>query len=526
MRARRFLPIFLLLTAGALAQNSLPVTFLQDSTRNTRIGMFVNNGVVYASLNNIARTFRIDTYRNEETQTFELRTATYSISVAADNPFIVIADQKKNGSIIQLPMAIRFAANSFFVPIEQFIQTINYVVPEEVTYDATRQMLTVGRTHPVSRYDIAGLDFEEKSNGLLVKIQCTKKLSDYESWLKTVGDDTWLYITIANARADIAAIGRIKPTGFVQKILIFQSPTSVQLTIRVRGQMNSVEMVPAQEGNTILAALHPSTQQQVSRRKEREYTRNLERERNRWKLDVVVIDAGHGGKDPGTIGVGKTREKDVTLSIALKLGNLIRQRLPDVKVVYTRKTDEFVELYRRGQIANQAGGKLFISIHCNSAQRKPHPANGFEIYLLRPGKTENALRIAERENEVVKLEEAYERRYQQLTEENFILLTMAQSAYVKYSEQFADILQKEMGRNLELENNGVKQAGFYVLVGASMPNVLVETGYLSNKSDEQILKSKKQQARIAEALFNGVKKYKLEYERSLQEGKEIGSESK
>jgi N-acetylmuramoyl-L-alanine amidase len=207
----------------------------------------------------------------------------------------------------------------------------------------------------------------------------------------------------------------------------------------------------------------------------------------------------------------------------LKLGKLIQKQLKDVRVVYTRKTDQFIELYRRGQIANQAGGKLFISIHCNAAPRKPHPANGFEIYLLRPGKTENALRIAERENEVVKLEEGYEQRYQQLTEENYILLTMAQNAYVRYSETLADLLQKEMGQRLGLANNGVKQAGFYVLVGASMPNVLVETAYLSNKHDEKILKNPKAQEKIAQSILSGIRRFKVEYEKSLQEGKEIGA---
>jgi N-acetylmuramoyl-L-alanine amidase len=121
------------------------------------------------------------------------------------------------------------------------------------------------------------------------------------------------------------------------------------------------------------------------------------------------------------------------------------------------------------------------------------------------------------------MEEGYEKRYQQLTEENFILLTMAQSAYVKYSEKFADILQQEMAKHLSIENDGVKQAGFYVLVGASMPNVLVETAYLSNKHDEQVLKSDKGQHQIAQAIFDGIKRYKVEYEKSLEEGKNIGA---
>ena len=201
---------------------------------------------------------------------------------------------------------------------------------------------------------------------------------------------------------------------------------------------------------------------------------------------------------------------------------IIEKNLSHVKVVYTRRSDEFIELFRRGQIANEAQGKLFMSIHCNSAPRKPAPANGFEIYLLRPGKTENAVRIAERENDVVKFEKNYEQRYQELNEERFILVTMAQSAYVKYSEEFAGLLQQEMSKYMKHESNGVKQAGFYVLVGASMPNVLIETGYLSNRREEQFLKSTKGQQRVAEAIFSAVNRYKKEYEKSLQEGKDMG----
>ncbi len=152
-------------------------------------------------------------------------------------------------------------------------------------------------------------------------------------------------------------------------------------------------------------------------------------------------------------------------------------------------------------------------------KRKPHRQNGFEIFLLRPGRTEEAVQIAERENAVIKLEKGYEQRYQELTEENFILVTMAQSAYVKYSERFAEILQEEMGYRIPIQNNGVKQAGFYVLVGASMPNVLVETAYLSNKKDEKFLKSSPSQQKISEAIVNAIKQYKVEYEKALGEGK-------
>jgi N-acetylmuramoyl-L-alanine amidase len=189
-----------------------------------------------------------------------------------------------------------------------------------------------------------------------------------------------------------------------------------------------------------------------------------------------------------------------------------------VRVVYTRKTDTFVELYRRTQIANEAGGKLFISIHCNSTERKPSSANGFEIYLLRPGKEESAIRIAERENAVIELEENYKERYKKITEEDFIILSMAQSAFVKHSESFAEVAARTMEQHLTLRNGGVRQAGFYVLVGASMPNVLVETGYLSNRNEERILKSAQGQTKSAQALFQGIMEYKRIYEQTLRVG--------
>lgn len=524
MLKRLFLLIipYFIIPSTSPSQNSLPVVFLQDSARSTQVSSFTRGGTVYGSLDNLARVFTINTYRDEEADKFELRTEAFSIKVSSGSTFILITDHQQNGNVYQIPLPVQFLGKSYFVPLESFIPILNYIVADDVTYDRVKRRIIVGHKNVVSRYDIVGLDFEDKSNGYLVRLKCSKKLPDYESWLKQDGDYTWLYITIANARADVGAIERFKPGGILRKAMVFQSPASVQLTLKFKAQINAQEPIASQNNDDILVALHPASEEQIATRKVRDYERSLERERSKWKLDVVVIDAGHGGRDPGTIGVTKTKEKDVTLAIALKLGKLMQKNLKDVKIVYTRRSDEFIELYRRGQIANQAGGKLFVSIHCNSMPHKPNPASGFEIYLLRPGKTENALRIAERENEVVKFEEDYEKRYQQLTEENFILLTMAQSAYVKYSERFADILQKEMGKNLNIENDGVKQAGFYVLVGASMPNVLVETAYLSNKHDENILKSQKGQQKIAEAIFSGIKSYKLEYEKSLQEGREIG----
>lgn len=516
--------VALLLPLISKAQDTIPVYFNQEPVRNTKIAAIVREPTVYGSVGDLAKAFNLRFFYNPETQRLELSAKQFTIVLTPDNPFVTVLDEKRNANLIQLQRNVVQSGGVFFVPVDEFMPVFDDIMREDIKYNPRLRQIVVGRAMRISPFDITGVTFEQKSNGDLIRLLCSKNLPNRESWCKPMGTDTWVYVTLADGRADAGALQGFKSNGVLKQVLVFQSPTSVQLTFRLKGEVKSAELIPAEGSNDILVTLHRPTAEEIAARKTRDIGGNLRLARDRWKLDVLVIDAGHGGEDPGAIGVTHTKEKDVTLAIALKLGKLIERNLADVKVVYTRTTDQFIELYRRGQIANQAGGKLFISIHCNSKAHKPNPTNGYEIYLLRPGKTENALRIAERENAVVKYEQGYEQRYQQLTEENFILLTMAQSAYVKYGEKFADFLHREMGRQTGLHSNGVKQAGFYVLVGASMPNVLVETAYLSNRRDESILKSDRGQQRIAESIFNAVRRYKQEYEKSLEEGKDLGSD--
>ncbi|MDP4229322.1 MAG: N-acetylmuramoyl-L-alanine amidase [Bacteroidota bacterium] len=230
-------------------------------------------------------------------------------------------------------------------------------------------------------------------------------------------------------------------------------------------------------------------------------------------LDVIVLDAGHGGKDPGAIGTHGYQEKKATLAIVQKLGKLIEDELSGVEVVYTRKSDKFIELYRRGEIANEKKGKLFISIHCNSTPEKPTKAGGMATYILRPGKTDAAIRVAARENAVIEFEKN-KKRYDALSDIDFILTSMSRSQDVKFSEKFASLVQKELRKSVGLKSNGVEQAGFFVLVGASMPNVLIETAYISNPKEESLLKSDAGQLKYAKGILEAIKKYKETYEDS------------
>ncbi len=231
------------------------------------------------------------------------------------------------------------------------------------------------------------------------------------------------------------------------------------------------------------------------------------------KLDVIVLDAGHGGKDPGAIGTKGYQEKKVTLAIVLKLGELLKTEFPETEVVYTRKSDKFIELYRRGEIANESKGKLFISIHCNSTPEKPTKAGGMATYILRPGKTDAAIKVAARENAVIEYEKN-KKRYDALSDIDFILTSMSRSQDVKFSEKFASFVQKELKKSVGLKSNGVEQAGFFVLVGASMPNVLIETAYISNLKEESLLKSSAGQLKYAKGILEAIKKYKEVYEGS------------
>ena len=234
--------------------------------------------------------------------------------------------------------------------------------------------------------------------------------------------------------------------------------------------------------------------------------------RSRWLLDTIVIDAGHGGKDVGAIGIAGLQEKTVTLDIAKKLGKLIQTNM-GIKVIYTRDEDVFVPLWKRTKIANDSGGKVFISIHANSAPGSPS-VRGFETYLLRPGKTKDAIEVAQRENEVVALEELYH-KYEELSNDKLILYTMAQSAFMKESEFLAAEIQKEMDKVLTSPNRGVKQAGFHVLVGQIKPNVLIEAGFLSNKNETKLLGQSRYRQKIAQAIFSALVNFKDKFENPL-----------
>ncbi len=228
---------------------------------------------------------------------------------------------------------------------------------------------------------------------------------------------------------------------------------------------------------------------------------------------TVTIDAGHGGKDPGAIG-SFAQEKNINLAVALKLGKLIQKNCPDVRVVYTRKTDIFIPLEERAMIANNAHSNLFICIHTNSS---PSPsASGVETYTLGLAKTEANMNVARRENSVILLENNYKEKYQGFNPnsvDSYIMFEYMQDKYIARSVQFAADVEQQCSAYAHRSNGGVRQAGFWVLHQTSMPAVLIELGYISNLKEEEFLTSSEGQNRLAESIFQAFKEFKHEHER-------------
>ena len=224
---------------------------------------------------------------------------------------------------------------------------------------------------------------------------------------------------------------------------------------------------------------------------------------------TLVLDAGHGGKDPGALGRKKGKEKNINLAVALAVGRLIEQNLKDVKVIYTRKTDVFVELDERARIANKAKADLFVSIHTNALPGKAQ-GRGSETYTLGMHRAADNLAVAQRENAAIMLEQDYQSRYEGFdpkSSESYIIFEFMQDRNMEESVRLATLIQKQF-RSAGRPDKGVHQAGFLVLRATSMPSCLIELGYITTSTEEAYLTSDRGVRELANSIYQAIKKYK------------------
>jgi len=227
------------------------------------------------------------------------------------------------------------------------------------------------------------------------------------------------------------------------------------------------------------------------------------------QIKTIVIDPGHGGKDPGTLGTKRYNiyEKHVALSVSLKLGKLISNNFPNIKIIYTRKEDVFLSLKKRTEIANNANADLFISIHCDGFTNSS--VSGSSVFVMGMSKLKANLDVAMRENSAIYLEDNYKQNYEGFdpsSPESYIVFSLMQNTYLDQSLQFAEEVEKKLSS--KNKSRGVKQAPFYVISRTNMPSVLIECGFLTNPSEEDYLHSKSGQDSLSLAIFNAFCNYK------------------
>ena len=225
------------------------------------------------------------------------------------------------------------------------------------------------------------------------------------------------------------------------------------------------------------------------------------------KIKRLVIDAGHGGHDPGALG-SKAKEKEVTLAIAKKLKETLNKHTPDVEVVLTRDNDKFIELHNRAKYVSDNKADFFISIHCNSSRNKN--AQGSETYVLGTHKAEDNMEVVMRENSVILKEDNYQEVYDGFdpnSDASYIFFNYLANVHLEQSDKMARLVQDQFQDRVGRINRGVKQAGFMVLWKASKPSILIETGFISNPEEEKFLKSEQGQDYLASAIFRSIRDY-------------------
>ena len=451
---------------------------------------------VYVSVNDVSRVLSArKPYINAERLKMVIYLGNNRLKISGNSSYVLVDER-----VYQIPSYAIWNNDDIYVQAEAFFNLIRETTMPGIGYDSRRMVLDVD----IKEFNITGVEINEKANGTVLRLK-TRSSFPEGNISSFFHENGWFYITIADALVDTTEIRRSDARGVVRNITADQLESTAQIAFQIKTKVESHELYQGKDPSEIVVSLRTPMDNSVARIKE---------VKNRWRLDTIVLDAGHGGKDPGTMGQRGTKEKDIALDITKRVG-LLLEKNTKLKVIYTREEDIFIPLWKRTKIANESNGKMFLSIHLNGSPNKS--AYGFETYLLRPGKTEDAIEVASRENEVIKFEERTDNRYKDLSGENLIMATMAQSVFMKESEELAAMIQEEMAKKIKSKNRGVKQAGFHVLIGASMPNILIEAGYLTNRNEEKNLRNAKYRQTIANCIYKAIVKFRYSREQYLAE---------
>jgi N-acetylmuramoyl-L-alanine amidase len=454
------------------------------------------DGAIYVALEDLARVLGSGQFWRAETKKMVLILGEHKVKVTANNPVVVVDDER-----FQMPHAVRYGTGGLLVPVKYFIPLLGPLLSDGLQWSEADQTLQMN----LAETNIRRIQVDPKSNGTLVTITLNQPLN----FELSTSRPNWLHLSLFGGTLDPSEFNSVQPIGHVQEIRAYQFPDCAQISFKLKEESISYKAYQQSEPNRILLSLRTESSASGSASEGLIRARGFEPDQAQNPVDVVVIDPGHGGKDPGAIGPSGLKEKEVVLDICKRLASLLRSRL-GLKVILTREDDTFISLSGRTKMANAQGADVFVSVHANASKRRA--ANGFETYFLAEAKNDAGRAAAILENSALRFERP-EGSMEGMSDLDFILYDMVQNEFHQESEYLAGIIQEQLDGKLSTTNRRVNQAPFYVLNGAYMPAVLVETAFISNSEEEGLLKKRWFRQKIAEALYESMRSFKEKYER-------------
>jgi len=439
------------------------------------------------------------------------------IKITGNSPFITIGPD-----VYKMTHSTIIVQNKLYVPLYSFLAILEQEIFPRLKFkfkpeDSQKRIVAKGKKRNLPSltekilnnspqdYDgspayLKSISYDEKKNGLEIRIDL-RGASKSDNLSGFFRNKEWFYLTVYNSKGNEDLLSQQDPTQSIEKVDAINKAQSTLLGFKLAHKFVDKDMYYDQNTGEIVVSLFSPINEQIVTQIEQ-----------KWSIDTIVLDPGHGGKDPGAVNNKfDVQEKDLVLDLAQKIGNLIETNT-NIEVIYTRKSDQFVPLWKRTEIANKTGGDLFLSLHINACNTPR--VQGTEIFLLRPGKAKDAIRVAKKENSVIKYEsDSAQKKYKNYKDN--ILANMIHTANMKDSEMLAQYLNHNYKTELSQKSRGVKQAGFIVLIGASMPKLLLELGYLTNREDAYKLKKEWYRKKLAHTTFESILKYKKRAENNM-----------
>jgi N-acetylmuramoyl-L-alanine amidase len=452
---------------------------------------------IYLRANDVARIFKATQFWNSSSRKVVLGIAHTRFTLTVDTRVVVI-----DGNPVMMRSPVLYNAGYVMIPMEFVAEVASPFTPSVYQWD--RASLTL-RTERVG-YNVQSLTFSTTANRSTATITLSEPLL-HHSDSSTPG---LIRLKIYGGRIDPGTFDIREPRGLFNGVRAEQTDRDAYIYFDIKKLTARIQVVREDDPPRLQVVLEQGDLPEIpdpdfASRKEVEIIDRVDGERRTLKIDTVVLDPGHGGKDNGKVGANGVFEKDVNLAIAMKARERLQSEL-GVNVIMTREDDRLLALTQRTEIANESGGNLFISIHCNS-WFSPE-AGGFEAYFLSPARNDWDRAVAMAENSVDDIPGTASDAPSDI---DFILWDMVQSEYLNESSQLAELTQKAMSERLDIRNRGVKQANFVVLQGARMPAVLIETAFLSNPDEEALLLDDAFQNQVAEGIVEAVRNLQERY---------------